>query len=94
MGHGGRRPAPSIAGWRGSACSRCSSTGPCRRPARLVERDGQEVGEIRSGLGDRALAMLRLDRLQGDGQGGGLVAGSTRVLPETPAWMRLPEAKD
>ena len=31
------------------------------RPARPIQRDGQEVGEIRSGSGDRALAMLRLD---------------------------------
>lgn len=64
--------------------------GPLPAPGTPVERDGQKVGEIRSGLGDRALAMLRLDRLQGDG----LTAGSTRILPEVPAWMRLPEAPD
>ena len=61
--------------------------GPLPAPGTLVERDGQEVGEIRSGLGDRALAMLRLDGMKGDG----LTAGGTRVLPEVPAWMRLPE---
>jgi len=64
--------------------------GPLPAPGTLIERDGQEVGEIRSGLGDRALAMLRLDILQADG----LVAAGTRIMPETPAWMRLPEAKD
>jgi folate-binding protein YgfZ len=64
--------------------------GPLPAPGTLVERDGQEVGEIRSGLGDRALAMLRLDGLQGDG----LMAAGTRIVPEMPTWMRLPEAKD
>ncbi len=61
--------------------------GPLPAPGTLIERDGQEVGEIRSGLGDRALAMLRLDGMKSDG----LTAGGTRVLPEMPAWMRLPE---
>jgi folate-binding protein YgfZ len=61
--------------------------GPLPAPGTLIERDGQEVGEIRSGLGDRAIAMLRLDGMQGDG----LTAGGTRILPEVPAWMRLPE---
>ena len=60
--------------------------GPLPAPGTLIERDGQEVGEIRSGLGDRALAMLRLDGMKGDG----LTAGGTRILPEVPAWMRLP----
>jgi len=64
--------------------------GPLPAPGTPVERDGQEVGEIRSGLGDRALAMLRLDGLQGDG----LMAAGTRIVPEMPTWMRLPEAKD
>ncbi len=61
--------------------------GPLPAPGTLVERDGQEVGEIRSGLGDRALAMLRLDVVGGDG----LTAGGTRVRAEKPTWMRLPE---
>jgi hypothetical protein len=61
--------------------------GPLPAPGTLIERDGQEVGEIRSGLGDRALAMLRLDGMKGDG----LTAGGTRILLEVPAWMRLPE---
>ena len=61
--------------------------GPLPAPGTLIERDGQEVGEIRSGSGDRALAMLRLDGMKGDG----LTAGGTRILPEVPAWMRLPE---
>ena len=62
--------------------------GPLPAPGALIERDGQEVGEIRSGLGDRAIAMLRLDAARA---ADGLTAGATRVLPEVPAWMRLPE---
>jgi len=69
--------------------------GPLPAPGTPIERNGQEVGEIRSGVGDRALAMLRLDGLLGEGlTGDGLTAGGTRVLPEVPAWMRLPEASD
>ena len=52
-------------------------------------RDGEEVGELRSGTGDRALAMLRLDAAHGDGTA--LTAGGARILPETPPWMRLPD---
>src|SRR5476649_977537 len=64
--------------------------GPLPAPGTPIERDGQEVGEIRSGSGDRALAMLRLDILQG----GGLTAAGTRILPERPDWMRLPQTKE
>jgi folate-binding protein YgfZ len=53
-----------------------------------VELDGQEVGELRSGAGERAIAMLRLDAARG---GGTLTAGGARIVPEFPAWMRLPE---
>lgn len=56
-----------------------------------VELDGQEVGELRSGAGERAIAMLRLDAARG---GGALTAGGARIVPEFPAWMRLPEPSD
>lgn len=58
-------------------------------PGTAIERNGQEVGEIRSGSGDRALAMLRLDARLGT-----LTAGDARIVPQTPGWMRLPEASD
>lgn len=57
-------------------------------PGTPVHRDGEEVGELRSGTGDRALAMLRLDAARGDGA---LTAGDARIVPEIPDWMRLPE---
>jgi folate-binding protein YgfZ len=58
-------------------------------PGTPVVRDGEEVGELRSGTGDRALAMLRLDAVRGNGPP--LTAGGARLLPETPPWMRLPD---
>jgi hypothetical protein len=56
-----------------------------------IVRDGQEVGEIRSGAGDRALALLRLEAVR---QEGALTSGETRIQPEVPDWMRLPEPAD
>jgi hypothetical protein len=57
-------------------------------PGTLIHKDGEEVGELRSGIGDRALAMLRLDAARG---GGALTAGDARIVPEIPLWMRLPD---
>lgn len=54
-----------------------------------VLRNGEEVGELRSGTGDRALAMLRLDAARGDGPA--LTAAGARIFPEVPSWMRLPD---
>jgi folate-binding protein YgfZ len=62
--------------------------GPLPAPGSAIESDGREVGEIRSGTGDRALALLRLEALHGPQ---GLTSGAARILPEVPAWMRLPE---
>ena len=59
--------------------------GPLPAPGTAIQRDGQEVGEIRSGSGDRALAMLRLDARDGS-----LTAEGARIVPEVPSWMRLP----
>jgi hypothetical protein len=63
--------------------------GALPEPGTPVLRDGEEVGELRSGTGDRALAMLRLDAARGNGAP--LTAGDARLLPETPPWMRLPD---
>ncbi len=60
--------------------------GPLPAPGTVIKRDGREVGEIRSGTGDRALAMLQLDA-----RDGALTAEGVRILPEVPAWMRLPQ---
>jgi folate-binding protein YgfZ len=55
-------------------------------PGTPIERDGKEVGEIRSGLGDRALAMLQLGAADG-----ALLADGAKIFPERPAWMKIPE---
>ncbi len=60
-------------------------------PGTAIFKDGQEVGELRSGSGERALAMLRLDAVK---PGQKLPAGGAGILPEIPGWMRLPETTD
>jgi len=60
--------------------------GPLPPSGTPVQRDGREVGEIRSGQGDRAIAMLQLEAASG-----ALVAENSRILPERPAWMKIPE---
>jgi folate-binding protein YgfZ len=55
-------------------------------PGTIVERNGEEVGEIRSGAGNRALAMLRLEAVEGS-----LTAGGARIVPQKPDWMKLPD---
>jgi folate-binding protein YgfZ len=52
-----------------------------------ILKDGQEVGELRSGVGQRALAMLQTDAAR---SGAKLFADGAEVIPEIPAWMRLP----
>ena len=53
-------------------------------PGTPVERDGREVGEIRSGSGDRALAMLQLDAADGP-----LTVDGRPIRAERPAWMQI-----
>ncbi|MBS0522917.1 MAG: folate-binding protein YgfZ [Proteobacteria bacterium] len=56
-------------------------------PGSPVERDGREVGEIRSGLGDRAIAMLQLEAARAP-----LSSAGAKIVAEVPDWMRLPES--
>jgi len=56
-----------------------------------VHQNGQDVGELRSGTGDRAIALLRIDAARG---AAALTANGVRIVPEIPAWMRLPEAAE
>jgi len=53
-------------------------------PGTPVMRDGEEVGELRSGADGVALAMLKLDALAGP-----LTAGGAKLTPQPPAWMKL-----
>jgi folate-binding protein YgfZ len=63
--------------------------GPLPPPGATVHLGDEEVGELRSGAGDRALALLRLDAAR---SGRPLSAGDAKLQAEIPAWMRLPEA--
>jgi len=61
--------------------------GPLPEPGTTVRLDGREVGEVRSGRDDRALALLRLEALSA----GPLEADGARLRPELPGWMELGE---
>lgn len=54
-------------------------------PGTRVLAGEREAGEIRSGHGDRALCLLRLDMLASDVP---LKAGDSTIHPEPPAWMQ------
>ena len=55
----------------------CRVDGPLPASGTPVTVGHSEVGEVRSGMGDRAIVLLRLERPEGE-----LVAGDARLLPE------------
>lgn len=55
-------------------------------PGTSVHLDGEEVGELRSGSGRRALALLQTEAARG---AGALTADGVRIVPIIPPWMRL-----
>jgi folate-binding protein YgfZ len=57
--------------------------GALPEPGTLVTANGKDVGEIRSGTGDLALALLRLESVA---EGAELTAGTARVVPAKPGW--------
>ena len=65
--------------------------GALPEPGAAVRLGDQEVGELRSGAGGHALAILRVDVAR---SGQTLSAGDTRLVAEIPSWMRLPETTD
>ncbi len=58
-------------------------------PGTKVTRDGEDVGEMRSAVADRGLAVLRIDAASRPGAA--LQAGAARLVPIKPDWMNLPE---
>lgn len=52
----------------------------------VIRDDGVEVGTLRSGAGQRALATLRLDAIAAP-----LSSGGARIIPQPAAWMALPQ---
>lgn len=60
--------------------------GPLPLPGTHAQRDGLEVGTMRSGRDVLGLAVLRLDALDAT-----LTCGEARLTARVPDWMRLPE---
>lgn len=60
--------------------------GAVPEPGTPVYRGETEVGEIRSGAGDLALALLRIDAIEG---GEALRAETAAIHPEKPAWAKF-----
>ena len=58
--------------------------GPLPAPGTPVTRGGKDAGEVRSGAGDLALALLRLDQLA---TGEPLRAGDAVLTPAPPSWL-------
>ena len=64
--------------------------GPLPEPGTPIMLGQQEAGEIRSGNGDLALALLRLETLESaSASGTPLIAGTTRVIATKPDWARF-----
>ena len=61
--------------------------GPLPEPGTLVMRDGKEAGEMRSGADGRALALMRLEHLEG--AGATFTAGDAVISPEKPDWAKF-----
>jgi folate-binding protein YgfZ len=55
----------------------------------VTDAAGAAQGELRSGRDGRAMALLRLAALDGRA----LTAGETRIAPDVPGWVKLPEPK-
>jgi hypothetical protein len=64
--------------------------GPLPAPGTPVTFDGQEAGEMRSGRGDRALALLRLEAVAAaEAAKAPLTAGDARLVPVKPGWAKF-----
>ena len=63
-----------------------SVEGTLPAPGTSIYLDGQEVGELRSGSGRRALALLQTEAARGPGP---LIADGVQIVATIPPWMRL-----
>ena len=64
--------------------------GPLPQSGTIVKLGEQEAGEIRSGRGDLALALLRLEAVTEAARTGvPLIAGAARLTPRKPDWVRF-----
>ncbi len=60
--------------------------GPAKTGDMVVAADGREAGVLRSVLGGRGLALLRLDHLRDE-----LRTGEAVIVPRPPEWLKLQE---
>jgi folate-binding protein YgfZ len=64
--------------------------GPLPAPGTPITLGGDEAGEIRSGRGDLALALLRLEMMEAAAKSDApLLAGEARVRPMKPDWAKF-----
>ncbi|OFW98248.1 MAG: hypothetical protein A3D94_16835 [Alphaproteobacteria bacterium RIFCSPHIGHO2_12_FULL_66_14] len=63
-----------------------SVEGTLPAPGTSIHLHGQEVGELRSGSGRHALALLQTEAARGPGP---LTADGVQLVPTIPPWMRL-----
>jgi folate-binding Fe-S cluster repair protein YgfZ len=68
--------------------------GPLPAAGTPVMLGDEEAGEMRSGVGGHALALLRLDAVDKVAGGGGpLKAGDALLRPQIPDWLKRPAAE-
>jgi len=66
-----------------------SVDGPLPEPGTPVLRDGREAGELRSGVGDQALALMRIEQLEDSDNPLPFTAGDATLHPRLPAWAAI-----
>ena len=67
-----------------------SINGTLPEPGTLIMFGEKEAGEIRSGVGNAAMALMRLNILEEWSRSGGeLTAGSSSVMPQKQNWMNF-----
>ncbi|MCW5748090.1 MAG: folate-binding protein YgfZ, partial [Alphaproteobacteria bacterium] len=68
--------------------------GPLPPSGTPVTLGDQDAGEMRSGAGGHALALLRLDAVDKVAQGDGVLkAGEALLRPQFPDWLKRPQAE-
>jgi tRNA-modifying protein YgfZ len=64
--------------------------GTLPEPGTTVMLGDKEAGEMRSGSGDRALALLRLEEIErAQAEGTPLLAGDAKLTPVKPGWVNF-----
>jgi folate-binding protein YgfZ len=67
-----------------------SVDGPLPEPGAIIELDGQDAGEMRSGADGCGLALLRLEAVEKSAASGApLTAGAAKLTPRKPDWAKF-----